>query len=435
MEENKKMEEMNEQAEEQLVQQEETVEICPSEEQCSEAESVEEEVPEAKAEETEEIQPSQPGKGKKVWRIILRVASYVLTAVLAAAIAIGFIAKDNNNPKKSYVRWLINTYYDGEIDRDKMDEGEIAGLVAGLGDPHSVYIPKEYGLTHFEEQVSGEYAGIGISMQQQEKSAVVLTVFKDSPADKAGMKAGDVFYEVNGTSAAGKDIEWLSDQIRGKEGTDVSIKVKRGDKILSFTITRAVVDTPTVTAEIIEGNIGYITISQFDASTHTELEKAMDEMGDINGVIIDLRDNPGGYFEVCLQTADPFLDACNIVIARYKDKEEISEADEKVKYEMPMVVLINEKSASSSEIFAACMKDNERATLVGTKSYGKGSIQTSFPLSDNTGLNLTIGHFFSPKGNSIDKVGVTPHIIVEFEQPEGAKYDTQLQAAIDVLKK
>ncbi len=425
MEENKNPEEVQTETE----QKEDFVSELPSEQ----TEPAEMPVPES--EENGEAAPAEIGKGKKVWRIILRVASYVLTAVLAAALTLYLIARDNNNPQKSYVRMLINTYYDGEIDREKMAEGEIAGMVAGLGDPHSYYIPKEYGLSNFEESVSGEYAGIGISMMQKEDGAVVNQVFKGSPADEAGIKVGDTFHEVNGKSAEGKDLDWLADQIRGEEGTKVEIKVKRGEEVLSFTVTRAVVDTPTVTFEIVEGNIGYVQISQFDATTHQELQKAMDEMGDIKGVIIDLRDNPGGLFDVCLATVDPFLGERDIVIARYKDEEEISKADAEVKYEMPMVVLINKDSASSSEIFAACMKDNGRATLVGTKSYGKGSIQTSFPLSDNSGLNLTIGHFYSPNGNSIDKVGVTPHITVEYDLPEGATYDTQLQAAIDALKK
>ena len=291
-------------------------------------------------------------------------------------------------------------------------------------------------MTSFEESVTGEYAGIGISMLQKEnEEAVVNQVFKDSPAEKAGMKVGDIFHEVNGKSAKGKDLEWLSDEIRGEEGTDVEIKVKRGEEILSFSVTRVVVDTPSVTAEVLEGNIGYVKLSQFDANSHDELKKAMDEMGDIKGVIIDLRDNPGGLFDVCLETVDPFLGEKDIVIARYKDDEEISKADAEILYDMPMAVLINENSASSSEIFAACMKDNGRATIVGTKSYGKGSIQTSFPLSGNAGLNLTIGHFYSPNGDSINNVGVKPHISVEYDVADGAKYDTQLQAAIDALKK
>ncbi|MBR3943416.1 MAG: S41 family peptidase [Clostridia bacterium] len=429
MEENKNLEEIQ-------VETEEKDAVSVAEVENEEKDISESEKAEISEQEEEPKNEETPGKGKKVWRIILRVASYVLTAILAAVLVIFLIAKDNNNPQKSYVRMLINTYYDGDVDRDKMDEGEIAGMVAGLGDPHSYYIPKEIGMTSFEETVTGEYAGIGISMLQKEnKDAIVNQVFKDSPAEKAGMKQGDVFYEVNGKSAVGKDLEWLSGEIRGEEGTDVEIKVKRGDEILSFTVTRAKVDSPSVTYEVLEGNIGYVKLSQFDADSHDELKKAMDEMGNIKGVIIDLRDNPGGLFDVCLATCDPFLGEKDIIIARYKGEEEISKADAEVLYDMPMVVLINENSASSSEIFAACMKDNGRATIVGTKSYGKGSIQTTFPLSGNAGVNLTIGHFYSPNGKSIDKVGVDPHISVEYNLPDGAKYDTQLQAAVDALKK
>lgn len=372
----------------------------------------------------------------KGMKILFLVLSYVLVAGLSAGSVMYMIAKDNNNVKKTYTRLLIDRLYDGEVDKEKMAEYEISGMVAGLEDPHSYYIPKEYGYDAYEESITGNYAGIGIQMLNAEEGFLVDKVFPGTPAQKAGVMIGDYVVGVNGESTEGKDLDWIASKIKGEEGTEVTVEFLRGKKTVSFTMRRAMVDTPSVSWEILENNIGYVQMTQFDASSHTELEKAMKDMKNISGLILDLRDNPGGMFDVCMQTLDPFLPECDLIVARYKgDEEEITKSDATVLYDMPMVVLINGNSASSSEIYAACMQDNERATIVGAKSYGKGSIQTTIPLDKETALNLTIGHFFSPKGKKIDKVGVTPDVEVEYEKQDGAKYDTQLLAAIEVLKK
>ncbi|MBQ2968433.1 MAG: S41 family peptidase [Clostridia bacterium] len=386
------------------------------------------------------LQEASVVKGKKprnpVLKFLLRILSYVLVAVLAVTFTLHAVSKDNGNVKKTYLRVLINRYFDGEIDKEKMLEYELSGMVAGLDDPHSYYIPEEIGYEAFEESITGNYAGIGIQMMETEEGFLVDAVFPNTPAQKAGVQMGDYIVAVNGESAESHTIDWVSDKIRGEEGSEVTVDFDRDGKTVSFTMKRATVDTPTVTAEVLEGNIGYVKMTQFDASSHQELEQAMQDMKNVSGLILDLRDNPGGLFDVCMETLDPFLPECDMVVAQYKDEEkDVTRADAEVLYDMPMVVLINGNSASSSEIYAACMKDNERATIVGANSYGKGSIQTTFPLGDETAVNLTIGHFFSPKGNTIHKVGVKPDVEVEYEMPEGALYDTQLQAALDVLKK
>lgn len=379
---------------------------------------------------------NNPKPKLKIGKILFCILSYVLVAVLASGVTVYLLVKDNSNAKKIYTRFLIDQYYDGEVDEEKLAEYELSGMVAGLEDPHSYYIPKEFGYAAFEESITGNYAGIGIQMLADEEGFLVDKVFSGTPAQKAGVKIGDYIIGVEGTSAADKDIDWVADQIRGEEGTEVTVQFLRDDAQISFTMERAIVDTPSISWEVIDNNIGYVQMTQFDATSHTELEKAMKDMGNVSGLILDLRDNPGGLFDVCMQTLDPFLPECDLIVARYKgNEEEITKSDAEVLYDMPMVVLINGNSASSSEIYAACMQDNGRATIVGTKSYGKGSVQTTLPLDEETALNLTIGHFFSPKGNTINEVGITPDVVVEYEMPDGAKYDTQVQAALDVLKK
>lgn len=202
-------------------------------------------------------------------------------------------------------------------------------------------------------------------------------------------------------------------------------------------------DSQSVSGKLVSDKIGYVSISSFDSDTAEELLSEVNALGETDGLIIDLRDNPGGLMNTAVKCVDMFIDGGNIVIARYREDEEIYTADKDVRFTMPVVVLVNENSASASEIFSAALKENDRAEIVGSTTYGKGSIQQSFMLPGNAGANITVGKFFSPDGNAINKVGVTPDYEVTlpdelkggFASQLAPEEDTQLQKAIELLKK
>ena len=339
----------------------------------------------------------------------------------------------------------------GEVDQIAIEDGAKAGIVASLKDEHSIYIDSEYGYNHFENMISGEYSGIGAVLTQINKKAVITQVYPDSPAQKAGLMVGDIIVEVDGIKSRGSTLTEVSHRLQGEDGTKISVKVDRNGEILDFELTRAPISVKAVTYEIINGDTGYIRISEFDIDADKELILALNELKDAKKLIIDLRDNPGGYMDVAINTIDLFINEGNIVTAKYKSGETKYDATSKNETPLsdefllktPLCILVNQNSASASEIFSAALKDYSRATIVGTKTFGKGSIQSTFALDNNSGVKLTIGHFYSPNGSKIEKDGVKPDIEAiipeEFsnipveEIPK--EQDTQLSAAIDFLKK
>ena len=349
------------------------------------------------------------------------------------------------------LKFIIRNYYVDEVSPQTLSEGAKAGMVASLNDEHSVYIDSEFGYDQFENMVSGEYSGIGAVVSQIEKKAVIIQVYPNSPAQKAGLLPGDIITESDGVPSAGSTLNEVSRRLQGKAGTTVSIKVEREGETLEFELTRAPISVEVVTSEVLENDIGYVKITDFDLNTDDEFISALESLKDTKKLIIDLRDNPGGYMDVAINAIDLFLNEGNIVTAKYKSEETRYEASNKNKTPLseefllttPMCILVNGDSASASEIFAAALKDHERATIVGTKTYGKGSIQSTYDLGNNTGLKLTIGHFYSPKGTKIDKNGVSPDIEVELphelnDLPISAiprEKDVQLKSAIEFLKK
>ena len=292
------------------------------------------------------------------------------------------------------LRYIIRNFYVGEYTQQVLDEGAKAGIVASLEDEHSVYIDSEYGFDHFENMISGEYSGIGAVITQENKKAVIIQIYPDSPAQKAGLMVGDIITEAAGVPSAGSTLTEVSHRLQGLEGTKVSVKVDRNGEILEFELTRAPISVEAVTSEILNGDTGYIKISEFDVNTDQELISALESLKDTKKLIIDLRDNPGGYMDVAINTIDLFIDEGNIVTARYKTDETKYDATAENKTNLsdgflsktPMCVLVNGNSASASEIFSAALKDHGRATIIGTNTFGKGSIQSTFPLKDNSGL-------------------------------------------------
>jgi len=334
------------------------------------------------------------------------------------------------------------------IDRESLEPasetsitaGAIRGMLESLGDPHAIYFDAEH-YQYFNEQSSGAFYGIGVTIANREDDLVIMSVIAGTPAEAAGLEAEDVIVTIDGESRPKWDVDEAVLRIRGEEGTQVTLGIRRGEdaEVRDFGITRARIDVPNTESEMLEGNVGYIRLYTFNqlaaGDLRDEIEKLTAEGAE--GFILDLRDNPGGLLSASVDVSSLFI--ADGVIVRVEDRSgtlEEHRADGNVITDGPLVVLINGNSASASEIVGGALQDYARATLVGEQSFGKGSVQQIDELSFGGAIKLTIAHYLTPKGRVIDQVGLTPDVIVEME-PElqmDKATDTQLQKAIEVLR-
>ena len=286
--------------------------------------------------------------------------------------------------------------------------------------------------------VTGDYVGIGVYMyQNNDGNIVVLMPIEDSPAEEAGLKSGDIIVSINGESCLEMDINVASSKIKGKEKTTVDLEILRGTETIDMTIERRTVEIKDSNSKVLEGNIGYIELSTFDEKCSNNIKKYLEDFeGEgIKSVIIDLRNNTGGVVTEAIDFAELFIEKGNVIMRSYNKagKETVITSDSKRTFDMKVVILVNEYSASSTEIVTAALKDNNVATIVGTTTYGKGVMQEIIPMFEGKGaLKVTIEEFKTPNGDKINEVGITPDIEVE-NNPE-TKEDEQLQKAIETLK-
>ena len=345
------------------------------------------------------------------------------------------------------IKTTIDKYYlwNDKIDEEKLKEGAIEGYVAALGDEYTEYIPADE-MKEYTENITGNFVGIGIYMVADEDSGRVVVYYPipESPAEKAGIKSGDLIISVDGKEYTSNDLDSISKYIKGKEGTNVDIVVQRNEEQIKFTITREKINTNPITIKKLENDIGYVRIPSFDESTSKGFEDKVNELQaqNIKGLIIDLRNNGGGIVEEATKISDMLLDKGKTIMSTVnnKDKKEVSYSNNDPTFTMPVVVLVNGNSASASEILVCSLQDNERAKIVGTKTFGKGIIQTLLSLHDGSGLKITTEEYYTPKGNTIHKVGISPDFEVNLPQTVQSLYsvqeseDTQLQKAIELLK-
>lgn len=344
----------------------------------------------------------------------------------------------NLEAKVQLIKEYIDKFYLGEINEQDMIESAVKGYVAGLGDEYTEYLTKE----EYEElmiDVNGDYVGIGIYMtQDRDGNVVVLLPIEGSPAEEVGLETGDIITKVNGEECIGMDLSIVANKVKGEEGTTVDLEILRENEFINKTITRKKVEIKTIENEILENNIGYIEILSFDNNCSDEIEKILDDYINkgVKSIIIDLRDNGGGIVTEATNMADLFLPKdANIMIEidnKGNAKTIKAEKDAIVKSDIKVIVLTNENSASASEILVGALKDNERAKIVGTKTYGKGVMQELVPVSSGGALKLTIQEFCTPNGNKINKEGIKPDI--EIEDDEETEADEQLQKAIEMCK-
>lgn len=315
------------------------------------------------------------------------------------------------------------------------------GYLEALGDPYSEYYDAEE-TAKFNENMSGEFSGIGVVMSQDQKSGLVtmVQIYKESPAAKAGLKEGDILFQVEGKDISGKKLEEIVTEIKGEKGTEVEITVLRGaeGEKVTTSVVRDTIEVQTVEYEMMEDQIGYLAVSEFDSVTYEQYQTALKDLEaqGMKGLVIDLRNNPGGNLDIVCEMLDLILPKGLLVYTEDKNGEKqeyTSDAD--YEYDVPMTVLINGNSASASEIFAGAVQDYERADIVGTTSYGKGVVQSVYALKDGTCVKLTVAEYFTPKGRSINGKGIKPDVEVEYEyNEEEPEADNQLERAVEVLK-
>ena len=352
---------------------------------------------------------------------------------------------DSVSKSISYIKSILEEYYLNEINEEELNEGAIKGYVAALNDPYTEYITKDE-MEEYTINLMGSFVGIGIYIgaNTQEDTIEVIAPIKGSPAEEAGILAGDVIISVDGIEYTAEDIDIAADKIKGEEGTKVKLEILRNSEIKHFEITRRKVVTNPIESKKLENNIGYISITSFDEGTADSFKLKFEELKNqgITSLIIDLRNNGGGLVNETLQIADYIVPKGNdlLITVDKEQKEKITKAEEDVLIDMPIVVLVNEYSASASEILAGALKDLDEATIVGKNTYGKGVIQQFLTLKDGSGLKVTVEEYFTPNRNKINGVGIEPDEIVELPQ-NGVNLnylaedeDTQLQKAIEILK-
>lgn len=359
-----------------------------------------------------------------------KVMSLVLILLmLFSAMSTAVFAQEDDNIDL-FMQYIENYYYQ-EVDKEEIMNAVYKAMFNSL-DPHSGYFTEEE-FKIFSEDNTGSFGGVGITITTNDKGYVeVLGVYKDAPAGKAGIQIGDLIIKVDGESVESVVLDMAASKIRGEIGTDVILTIDRNGNIFDVTITRANIVVKNVECEILDNNIGYLKIERFTNSAYIETQAAIKLFleSKVDGIIVDLRNNPGGLVDSVVKISDLFLPPdvmiLNIDYKAFTDETFYSKVDG---IKQPMVVLVNEYSASASEIFASAMQDNNRAVIVGKTTYGKGTVQSVISVTDGAGFKLTVAEYLSANSNKIDGVGVVPDVIVEDE-----KIDTSIFAPMNQRK-
>ncbi len=343
---------------------------------------------------------------------------------------INAIAKNLKNFRK-----LIDQVYIGEIDEEKMLDETIKGYINGLDDEYSEYMTTDE-WDDFQSQALGNYVGIGIYMAtDKNNNVVVLSPIEGSPAEKAGIEQGDIIALVNEENVLGTSSDKVASLIKGEEGTEVKIKILRDNEYLDFNLKREAIKIYHVEEKMLENNIGYISLLTFDEGCAEEFKTAIDSLKNQGAkkLIVDLRNNTGGLVDEALVIADYFIPKGEnlLITVDANGNKEYSKAENDPIIDCEIIVLSNEYSASASEILLGALKDSGKAKSVGTKTFGKGVIQSVYLLEDNSALKLTVNEYFTPNETKINKVGIEPDYEVELD--EESEEDSQLNKAIELL--
>ena len=346
--------------------------------------------------------------------------------------------------KITEIETLVQNYYLNDIDTDQVENYLYKGMIVGLDDPYAAYYTKEE-YQSLMDSTNGSYYGIGVEMSQNMTTGIITItrVFEGSPAEEAGLLPGDVIYRVDDEEVTGEDLTKVVSKVKGAEGTTIPISVAREGEsdYLTFDVERRMIEISTVAHKLLDGNIGYISVTSFDVTVNQFLAALDDlENQDETALIIDLRNNGGGLVSSACSMLDRLLPEGLIVYTedKYGNRDEMK-SDVENYFDKPLVLLVNGNSASASEIFAGAIKDYGIGTLVGTQTFGKGIVQKIYPLSDGTAVKLTVSKYYTPNGNNIHGIGIAPDVEVELDPavanevviPE--EKDNQLQKAMEIL--
>ena len=395
----------------------------------------------------------------KIYKIIMIVAIAVFITFMVTSISlytyfvnnpISITSKSSSSSKDiagtlQKYKEIIDKYYLGDVDEEKLKEGAIKGYIEGLGDPYTEYISADE-MEDYLSDTMGNFVGIGIYMvKNTEKGKIqVLAPIKGSPAEKAGIQAGDLILTVDGVDYSADEMTIASNKIKGEEGTTVTIEVLRGTETKKYELKREKVKVNQVEGKVLSNNIGNINFTSFGETTADDFKAKFEELNKqgIKSLIIDLRNNGGGIVDQALQIADYVADKDSVLLYEVdkNNKETVKKAKTDPIINMPIMILTNENTASASEILAGALKDLGKAKTVGTTTYGKGVIQQILKLSDGSGLKVTIEEYQTPNRNKIHKIGIAPD--EEVKLPDSVtnvlnvteSEDTQLQKAIEMLK-
>ena len=364
-------------------------------------------------------------------------AAALLTAVAILPVATAGYAQVDSQISPEFAKFFavyqrIKTSYVEPVDDKKLIEGAIEGMLASL-DPHSSYL-EGASFERLTTMIDGNYQGLGISVQMDDGAVKIVSPFKGSPADKAGLKAGDFITHIDGKLIYGLELDEAVERMRGPAGSSIRLSILRSgrDQPFDVTVTRGMIELEPVTSELKAGNIGYISVNEFSRDVGADVNAALKELraqagGKLGGLVLDLRSNPGGSLDEAVALSDLFLDKGQIVSQRgrgrrdtiYYDAESVYRGD--VAQGLSMIVLIDAGSASASEIVAGALQDQNRAVIMGERSFGKGSVQSLLPLTRDSALKLTTALYYTPSGRSVQEGGIEPDIRVpQLSDPDAA---------------
>lgn len=379
--------------------------------------------------------------------ILTSVFNFTVGNFITSPLGFGYaLSKNRNEQYEKFFAlkdYLQKNYYK-ELNEEQLIEGAIKGMFDSIGDPYTQYMDvKEFG--DLMTTTQGSYGGIGVIVTPGEDGYVtVVSPIEDTPGERAGLIPGDKIISVNGEAISGDRLDYAVSLMKGEPGTDVKLSILREGKAETFDVIlkREEIRLKTVKSEVIENNIGYIRISMFDEQTAEDFKAHLGELKkkNIKGLVLDLRNNPGGLLDQCVEIADEILGEQVIVYTEDRGGNRNIEKSDKKQLEIPLTVLVNKGSASASEILSGAIKDGNKGTIIGTTTFGKGLVQQVKPLADGTGFKFTISEYFTPNGTNIHGTGVEPDIVVELPGEDGSETtvdiqkDTQLEKAIEVLR-
>lgn len=394
---------------------------------------------------------------KKGWKIVLAIlCAFVIAAgsfiaavqYLNTRYAAALSAREEDSPvqaKAAEVQEIIETYFIDDYDEDTLADGAASGMVDATGDEWSYYLSTDE-VAAYEESMANAYVGVGITITEDAEAGGmrVEEVVSGGPAEEAGIRAGDLLLAVEGEDVLTLGIDGTRNLVRGEAGTRVNMHFSRNGTEYDVSVERRSIETPVVTGELLDENIGYVKIDNFDERSAAEtIAFVKDLIGQgAEALLFDVRFNPGGYADELVKVLDYLLPEGDLFRSvDYAGREEVDTSDASC-VELPMAVLVNEDSYSAAEFFAAALQEYEWATIVGSQTYGKGNFQTAFYLSDGSMVNLSIGKYYTPGGKSLSETGVTPDVVVDLDDEQYALLyynaleqadDPQFQAAIDTL--